>query len=229
MTSILTRFKDIMSANINQLLDKAEDPEKMIDQYLRNLQSDLGKVKAETAAVMAEEARAKRELVECEEEIEKYTNYAKKALEQDNENDAKQFLNKKVGLQRQCELLTTQAKQAAENSIKMRELHEKLSSDMADLEHRRMEVKTKMKLAENMNRANAMSGGGVGKVESNMDAFKRMEEKADRIIDEANAMAELNRGKDDDLADLEAKYDDAIAEAPVEEELAKLKRELGKE
>ena len=49
---ILTRFKDIMSANINALLDKCEDPEKMIDQYMRNLESDLGKVKAETASVM---------------------------------------------------------------------------------------------------------------------------------------------------------------------------------
>ena len=59
---IMTRFKDIMSANINALLDKAEDPEKMIDQYLRNLESDLGKVKAETASVMAEETRARRAL-----------------------------------------------------------------------------------------------------------------------------------------------------------------------
>ena len=61
---ILTRFKDIMSANINSILDKAEDPEKMIDQYLRNLESDLGSVKAETAAVMAEEKSAKRKLDE---------------------------------------------------------------------------------------------------------------------------------------------------------------------
>ncbi len=45
---ILTRFKDIMSSNINTLLDKAEDPEKMIDQCLRNLNNDLGKVKSET-------------------------------------------------------------------------------------------------------------------------------------------------------------------------------------
>ena len=34
---IISRFKDIMSANINALLDKMEDPEKMVDQYLRNL------------------------------------------------------------------------------------------------------------------------------------------------------------------------------------------------
>ncbi len=63
--SIIGRFKDIMSANINALLDKAENPEKMVDQYLRNMNSDLAKVKAETAAVMAEEQRAKREYHEC--------------------------------------------------------------------------------------------------------------------------------------------------------------------
>ena len=57
---ILSRFKDIMSSNINALLDKAEDPEKMVDQTLRNLQEDFGKVKAETAGVMADEKRAKR-------------------------------------------------------------------------------------------------------------------------------------------------------------------------
>lgn len=66
---ILTRFKEIMSSNINALLDKAEDPEKMVDQCLRNLNSDLGKVKAETASIMAEEQRAKRELDECISEI----------------------------------------------------------------------------------------------------------------------------------------------------------------
>ena len=54
---ILKRFKDIMSSNINALLDKAEDPEKMIDQYLRDLQEDLRKVKSETATVIAEEQR----------------------------------------------------------------------------------------------------------------------------------------------------------------------------
>ena len=49
---ILQRFKDIMASNINALLDKAEDPEKMIDQTLRNLTKDLAEVKKETAAVM---------------------------------------------------------------------------------------------------------------------------------------------------------------------------------
>ena len=92
MAGILQRFKDIMSSNINALLDKAEDPEKMIDQYLRNLESDLGKVKAETASVMAEETRTKRQLDECQEEINKMQSYAEKAVMAGNDDETKQFL-----------------------------------------------------------------------------------------------------------------------------------------
>ena len=77
---ILSRFKDIMSSNINALLDKAEDPEKMIDQTLRNLNNDLAKVKNETAEVMADEAKAKRNLDECNAEIARMQQYAEKAV-----------------------------------------------------------------------------------------------------------------------------------------------------
>ena len=89
---VLTRFKDIMAANVNALLDKAEDPEKMIDQYLRNLESDFAKVKAETATIMAEEKSAKRKLDECNEEIARMSEYAMKAVAAGNDNDARQFL-----------------------------------------------------------------------------------------------------------------------------------------
>ena len=71
MAGILERFKTIMSSNINALLDKMEDPEKMIDQYLRDMEKDLGSVKAETVAVMAQESAAKRKVAECEDEIKK--------------------------------------------------------------------------------------------------------------------------------------------------------------
>ena len=67
---ILARFKDIMSANINALLDKCEDPAKMIDEYMRQLTEELADVKKETAGVMAEEKRTKRMLDENNEQIE---------------------------------------------------------------------------------------------------------------------------------------------------------------
>ena len=89
--SILARFKTIMSSNINAMLDKMEDPSKMIDQLLRDLNDDLGKVRSETAGVMAEEQRAKRALDECGEEISKYQAYAEKADAPAYQGSAHQF------------------------------------------------------------------------------------------------------------------------------------------
>ena len=57
---ILSRFGDIVQANVNAALDKMEDPSKMIDQYLRELNENLAEVKKETAGVMAEETRTRR-------------------------------------------------------------------------------------------------------------------------------------------------------------------------
>ena len=56
---ILDRFSTIVKANINALLDKAEDPGKMIDQYLTEMTESLAEVKRETAGVMAEETRTR--------------------------------------------------------------------------------------------------------------------------------------------------------------------------
>ena len=115
---MLNRFKDIMSSNINAMLDKAEDPEKMIDQYLRNLNKDLGNVKAETATRMAEEKRAKRVLDECREDVSKMENYAMKALEAGNENDAKKFLERKVELTKKEKELESAYNLAGSNAEK---------------------------------------------------------------------------------------------------------------
>ena len=140
---ILTRFKDIMSANINALLDKCEDPEKMIDQYMRNLESDLGKVKAETASVMAEETRAKRELDECTEQVNKMQSYAEKALTAGNEADARKFLEKKQQLVSTQTALQQSYEAAAANAAKMRQMHDKLVKDIESLESRKAAIKAK--------------------------------------------------------------------------------------
>ena len=100
---VLSRFKEIMSANFNAMLDKCENPEKMINQYLRNLESDLGKVKNETAGVIADEKAAERKLKECEEEIIKMDKYARKAVAASNDREARQFLAKKQELMDQKE------------------------------------------------------------------------------------------------------------------------------
>lgn len=225
---ILTRFKDIMSANINALLDKAENPEKMIDQYLRNIESDLGKVKAETAAVMAEETRCKRALDECNADIEKYQSYAEKAVVAGNDNDARQFLAKKAQLEQQKVSLQQAYDVASANAAKMKQMHDKLAKDIADLNARKDSIKAKVAAAKTQEKLNKL-GASVDGVKGSMSAFDRMEAKADNMLDKANAMAELNTSSEDaDVANLAAKYDTAEAESPaVDDELAALKAKMG--
>lgn len=222
---ILTRFKDIMSSNINALLDKAEDPEKMIDQCLRNLNSDLGKVKSETAAIMAEEQRAKRVLDDCNEEIAKMQAYAVKALEAGNENDARKFLEQKASLSSKQPGLQEAYDLAHNNATHMREMHDKLVNDINELESRKDMIKGKLAVAKTQERINKM-GSSVASANNSMASFAKYEEMADKALDKANAMAELNRSSSDQsIEDLSKKYDVNVS---VEDELAALKASLNK-
>ena len=223
---VIQRFKDIMSANINAMLDKAENPEKMIDQYMRNLENDLGKVKAETASVMAEEARAKRAYDEALAEVEKYQKYAEKAVAAGNDNDARVFLQSKKTAQSKLEGLKLTYDTAAANAQKMRQMHDKLVTDINQLDSRRDAIKAKMKVAKTQDRLNKMTNN-LSDSASSMAAFDRMEAKANAMLDQANAMTELNQTTQESGIDsLAAKYD-AAPNAAVQDELAAMKAKLG--
>ncbi|WP_142828179.1 PspA/IM30 family protein [Planococcus soli] len=216
---ILKRFKDIMTSNINALLDKAEDPEKMIDQYLRDLNSDLGKVKSETAAIMAAEKRERRELEEFEKEIGDMQRYAVNALEAGNEDDARKFLQRKAELSEKLTDKQTAVELAAANTQQMRQMHDKLESDIGELESRRSELKGKASVAKTQKRMNdfASSVDGAGE---RISAFDKMEQKINQELDEAIAMSELNKSSGTDIKDLASKYD---SDSSVDDELESLK------
>ena len=222
---VLTRFKDIMSANINSLLDKAEDPEKMIDQCLRNLNSDLGKVKAETAAVMAEAQRAKRELDEIDADIKKMEDYAMTAVKAGNDEDAKKFLAKKAALVNTRESYAQAEALASENARKMKSMHDKLVADISELEQRRDSIKAKMQVAKTQEKLNKINSSVTG-ANNSISAFDRMEQKANKMLDRANAMSELNTPDEDSIESLERKYSSSTNSPSVEDELAALKAKM---
>ncbi len=226
MAGILSRFKTIMEANINALLDKAEDPVKMADQLARDLEKDLGEVKAETVSVMAEEKRAKRAYDEGVAEVEKLQRYAEKAVLAGNDADAKVFLSEKAAKAANLESLKGAWDLAAANAAKMREMHDKLTEQLKQVEDRKAAIRAKAAMVKSQQKANEIKSDLGG---SSLAAFDALEEKLNRKLDEAEAAAELNTKKDD-MADLMAKYDDAATtqDSGVEDELAALKAKLGK-
>ncbi|MCR6544970.1 PspA/IM30 family protein [Dehalobacterium formicoaceticum] len=223
--AILDRFGDIIKANINVLLDKMEDPAKMIDQYMNNMMEDLAEVKRSTAGVMAEETRTKRMVDENQAEIDKYAALAKKALSANNEGDARVFIAKKQELESLAVGLQTAYDAARLNAEKMRQMHDKLVTDIETLKSRREMIKAKVAVAKTQEKMNELSSA-TERTQGTIQAFERMEDKADRMLDKANAMADLNEGPVDDAKALEEKYASSSS-ASVDEELNRMKKELG--
>lgn len=222
---ILDRFSTIVKANINALLDKAEDPGKMIDQYLTEMTESLAEVKRETAGVMAEETRTRGKVEANRAEVQKYADLAKKALQAGNEGDARVFIAKKQQLETAGQGLEEAYAVAKANAQKMREMHDKLVGDIEELKRRRETIKAKVAVARTQGKLNEI-GAASDKAEDAMSAFQRMEEKADRMLDRETAIAELNAAPKDEAAALEEKYSGA-GPAAVDDELARLKAELG--
>ncbi|GHV34101.1 phage shock protein A [Clostridia bacterium] len=219
---ILSRFKDIMASNINALLDKAEDPGKMVDQYLLNMRNDLASVKTETANIIAEEKRAKRVVDELTEKTANQESLAKKALTAGNEGDARVFLAKKQEYATQLADASNVLSVAKSNTDKMRQLHDKLAADIRALEARRDTIKAKASVAkaqETVNKAGSVhSNSGVATKLSDLEG------RVDKRLDAALAVSELNEEPVDEAAALAKKYEGG---ASVDDELARLKTELG--
>ena len=219
---ILTRFTDIMKSNINALLDKCEDPAKMIDQTLRDLREDLAEVKKETANIIADAKSADRQVKECEEEITKYTTAAQNALKAGNEDDARTLIAKKQQYESNLVSYKKTQELTHANADKM---HDKLVNDIETLEARRDAIKATVASAKAQEHINKIVSGG-DKAKSSMESFERYEKKAEKMLDAATAEAELN-AHTSAASTLADKYTSNGSDASVEDELAAMKAKLG--
>lgn len=223
---IISRFADIMEANINALLDKCEDPAKMIDQTLRKLNEELAEVKNETASVMAEEKSAKRRVDELQAEIDKYESSARKAIQAGNDGDAKTLLARKQNLESQKVTADSTYAVAKANSEKMQQMYNKLTSDINTLNSRRENIKAQVSMAKAQDRVTRVASE-IGKTNA-ADTFSRMETKAQKMLDESTARAELSQTQlaGDATEELADKYASGTDKS-VDDELARMKAEMG--
>ncbi|SDD86182.1 phage shock protein A (PspA) family protein [Paenibacillus sp. CF095] len=229
---ILSRFRDVMKANVNHMLSRAEDPEKSVNEYMRSLNSDLGQVKAETTAVLSDESRAKRALDECSAEVKKLQRYAEKSAESGDEDKARGFLEKKVKLADKLNELQAAYERASAKAKMMKHMNDKLVADLGQLEARHAELKGRMADAKAQQQANERNAS-AGRADA---ALKAMEDKANQALNEAEALAELRAGaQEDDLDELIAQLErDMNADAgnnenaspSAEEELAAIQEKL---
>jgi phage shock protein A len=219
--SIFSRVRDLLSANINAMLDNAEDPERMADEYLRQLNNELYEAKTNVASSMADATKLNTKETQYTLETDQWANKAEAALRAGNEELAKAALARKV----QASKLAAQYK---EQSDAQDQQVEALQQALVQLETRIAETRAKKELiVAKKNRAQTQeaiqrTARGLGDI-SAMEKLDRLEERVDDRLAQADAMAKLEGDT------LESKFRDLERDSEVDSELAELKRKLGQQ
>lgn len=223
--SFFKRLFRIGQANANAALDKLEDPVKMIEQILRELENDVAKVTAAVTTQLAVEKRFERELKEAVDTVEKRDQQARMAMERGEEDLARQALLDKKRFADKRDALQVNYDRAKATSDKLRKQLQDMKNKVQEMKAQKGTLIAQAEAAKATSRINkTMSGVGSNNL---VDSFARMEEKIQQMHDEAEAAHELaNEGKS-----LDEKFDEMFKnsqEQDIEDELAALRAEVKK-
>ncbi len=136
---IFTRLSDIISSNMNSMLDKAEDPEKLIRLMIQEMEDTLVEIKVACAGVMANRKKVERALVEARGRAEQWGDKAKLALSRGRENLAREALVEKRRYRERAEGLE-------EEAIQYAGVVDQYQTDMAQLEDKLGSAKEKQRV-----------------------------------------------------------------------------------
>ncbi|MFM7408807.1 MAG: PspA/IM30 family protein [Cuspidothrix sp.] len=215
---LFDRLKRVVSANLNDLVNKAEDPEKMLEQAILEMQEDLVKLRQGVAQAIAAQKRTEKQYNDVQTEINKWQRNAELAIKKGDENLARQALERK----KTC----TETSTALKTSFDQQNIQvDTLKKNLIQLESKISEAKTKKEMLKariTAAKAQEQLGNMVSgmNTSSAMAAFERMEEKV--LIQEARAQSTAELVE----ADLEHQFASLEAGSDVDDELAALKASL---
>lgn len=194
--SIVKRIRMILISNIQDKLENIKDPETEINRWIREMEKDLREFKAKADAAMAQMNRIKKEMNDCDSQMNKLERYAKRALEDENEDRARRFLEDKATLIPKYEEYKQKYELASIQVEQLKLAEEKLTQDVKVLSNRRDALLGKLAVAKSKMKNIEM---GTSQLNVRLSRFEELEEEAMRLLFEAEAMEELRNGSDDDM------------------------------
>ncbi|QQE76882.1 PspA/IM30 family protein [Alicyclobacillus sp. SO9] len=219
--ALFKRLKDVTLANINAILDKAEDPEKMVDQYLRDMEDDLVDVEKAVATAIANKMKFEKKVQDEKEMVEKREQQAMKALEQGNEDLARRALEDKKMHQDNLTSYENQYATTKASADKLQHQLQEMKHHYQQMLNKRDILKARAQTAKAEKEIN-QSMSGIGS-DNAVKGFGRMEDRITQMEAEASAsesMMDSNKSLDDEL--------DALDKSNVDDELAALKAKMNK-
>jgi phage shock protein A len=219
---IFTRIGDILRSNINDLLDKAEDPEKMVKQIILDMQKELAKATTALGKAMAAERIAKKQYEDAQEKSLNWENKAKAALQKGDQELAKKALANKVKADKDTVALSEMYETISTQTETIRDQVELLKSKLEEAKARQSILIARSQMAETQkDLAKTVGGLDAG---SSFDKLSKMEEKIVRKEAEAQAFTDLaditNTTEQDEFANIET-------DVAVDNEMARLMAEMG--
>ena len=216
---IFSRLADIVNSNINAILDRAEDPEKIIRLIIQEMEDTLVEVRSSAVRTIAEKKEIERRIAALEREQEEWQRRAKLAITKGREDLAKGALLAKARLGEAVAGLDGQLKQIEDGLAKQNEDIAKLQAKLADAKTREQSIAARQKTAAA--RIKVRTRLHDGRI---TDAFARFEQ-VERALDELEGKVEVfDLGRKQTLADELAGLE---AEDGVDDELKALKERLG--
>ena len=216
---IFSRLTDIVNSNINAILDRAEDPEKIIRLIIQEMEDTLVEVRASAVRIIAERKEVERRLETLRREQEEWQRRAELALTKGRDDLAKGALLAKARGAAALEMLEKQHRQIEEALHKQNEDIAKLQAKLADAKAREKTIVARQKSAATRLKVRTRLYD-----ERITDAFARFEQ-VERALDEMEGKVEaLDLGRKPTLAE---ELDGLEAEHGVEDELKALKERLG--
>lgn len=223
--AIFARLGDILKSNINDLLDKAEDPEKMVKQIIIDMSEELNKCTQALGKAMAAERTAKNQYETAKAKSDDWENKAKQALSKGDEELAKKALAEKVKADKNTEQYKQMYDQISSQTATVRDQVETLKSKLQEAKSRQAMLIARSQMADTQ-KSIAKSTGGFDP-NSATDKFSRMEEKIMQKEAEAQAFTELAYENNKEGDETMQKFEEMETNSKVDDELARLKAEMG--
>ncbi len=217
--SIFSRLSDIINSNISSLLDKAENPEKMIRMVIQEMEETLVEVRSGTAKVIAEKKTLHRRAGQLRKQAEDWQQKAELALSKDREDLAKAALVERAGVNATIALLDGEM-------VKLDETLDKLSGEIEQLQNKLNDARARqktivMRVTATQSRVDVSRQLHNFNIDNAMNKFEYYEKKIDLMEGQVDSLNMERRG-------LQSEFEELARKEKIDQELQEIRKKLNK-